>query len=154
MAEALHLLLFPFSSWKNSFFFFKHELFFFFWLHWVFAAHRLACGILDPQSEIKPTFPALESKFLTTGSPRKSPRISEFVFSQESVSPSSRRTVAICLLKDPAHSFLLLLCPPISYLLHLQWMACVGGCRAPVCPFERVLSLGVTCTPTNRQGFF
>ena len=134
MAEALHLFLFPFSSSKNFFlFFFKHKLFFFGragslqHAGWHRFSCPVACGILDPQSGIKPTLPALESKFLTTGPPRKSPRISEFVFSQESVSFSSGRTVAICLLKDPAHSFLLLLCPPIPYLLHLQWMACVRG---------------------------
>ena len=32
----------------------------------------MACGILVPQSGIKPTTPALEGKFLTTGPPGKS----------------------------------------------------------------------------------
>ena len=31
-----------------------------------------ACRILIPQPEIKPMYPALEGRFLTTGSPRKS----------------------------------------------------------------------------------
>ena len=61
-------------------------LFFLFWgLHWVFTAVRglslvavcrLSCpaeyGILVPQPGIESALPALESKFLTTGSPEKS----------------------------------------------------------------------------------
>ena len=31
----------------------------------------VACGILVPQQEIEPTSPALEGRFLTTGSPGK-----------------------------------------------------------------------------------
>ena len=42
----------------------------------VVAVHGLhcptACGILVPQSGIKPISPALEGRFLTTGPPRKS----------------------------------------------------------------------------------
>ena len=45
----------------------------FVWLHWVLvvSAHGLsclvACGILVPQLGIKPTAPALQGRFLTTG---------------------------------------------------------------------------------------
>ena len=43
------------------------------------VAHKLGCpmagGILVPRLGIKPMSPALEGRFLTTGPPRKSPRI-------------------------------------------------------------------------------
>ena len=41
----------------------------FIWLHWVFVS---ACGTLVPQPGIKPSSPALEGRFLTTGPTRKS----------------------------------------------------------------------------------
>lgn len=47
------------------------------------------------------------------------PRISEFAFSQDSVSPSFKSLVAICLLSDPAHSFLLFLSTSVSVSLSL-----------------------------------
>ena len=73
---------------------FKNYFIFYFWLcqvlaaeHWLFVAmqgllgsvnavHGLNCpeahGILAPQQEIKLVSPALEDRFLTTGSPEKS----------------------------------------------------------------------------------
>ena len=83
-------MYFLFQVRRISFFFFLNINFFFFFGHtgslqhagWHRFSCPVACGILDPQSWIKPTLPALESKFLTTGPPRKPPRISEFVFSR------------------------------------------------------------------------
>ena len=39
-------------------------------MFWFFG--RKACGIVAPQPEIKPAFPALEGKVLPTGPPGKS----------------------------------------------------------------------------------
>ena len=55
------------------FIFFPFILFKLIWLCWVLVAARgpLACGILIPEPGIKPTSPALEDGFLTTGPPGK-----------------------------------------------------------------------------------
>ena len=63
--------------------FFIIVIFFMFWLYWVFDKMRgfscsgawaqLLCSmwVLVPQSGIEPTYPTLESRFLTTGTPGK-----------------------------------------------------------------------------------
>ena len=63
-------------------------VYFFFWLRWVFVAAHWPlfwghtsllpepCGILVPRPGMKPTSPALEGRFLTTGPPGKSPVLS------------------------------------------------------------------------------
>ena len=81
------LLLFQWTFPLCHFLFFRiFYSFIYFWLHWVLVeacglSWPTASGILVPWPGIKPSFPALEGRFLTTGTSGKSPfLISVFMF--------------------------------------------------------------------------
>ena len=73
------------------------NLFFSFWLLWVFTVGCglscfAVCGILVPPPGIEPTSPALEGGFLTTGPPGKPPHTSTLIHTGSAIIPTLQRS--------------------------------------------------------------